>query len=123
MTSLGIPTQVDVIGKVRRVSPSIEYAVYRVAQEALSNAARHAAVDEVSIQVALSDDALTLTVTDRGIGFVPHRVEAENGTHGLTSMRDRANEIGADLQIQTSPGEGTSVCLAVPVRPTLVDRP
>jgi signal transduction histidine kinase len=122
MTSLGTATQVELIGDPRRFSPSIEYAVYRVAQEALSNVARHAGTGEASVQLALGDDALTLTVSDRGLGFVLRGADHEGTTHGLTSMRDRANEIGADLQVHTAPGEGTTVRLAVPIRPTLVDR-
>jgi signal transduction histidine kinase len=122
MTSLGVPTDIDVIGQPRRFSASIEYAVYRVAQEALSNVARHAGVDAARVQLALGDDALTLTVSDGGVGFVPGGADRDGGTLGLTSMRDRASEIGADLQVQSMPDQGTNIHLVVPIRPTLVDR-
>lgn len=121
--ALGLRAVVHVIGPRRRFSPSIEYAVYRVAQEALSNAARHAGVGEATVELVLSDDALTLTVTDAGVGFLQRKIDPDALTGGLTSMRDRAHEIGAELRIDSTPGKGTCVRLVVPIRPTIVDRP
>jgi signal transduction histidine kinase len=123
VTSLGVPTKFELLGKARRFPASIEYAVYRVAQEALSNVARHARVEKATVHLALGDDALTLTVIDRGVGFSAQGADHEVATHGLTSMRDRAQEIGADLRIDTTPGQGTTVRLTVPIRSTIVDRP
>jgi two-component system sensor histidine kinase UhpB len=94
--------------------------VYRVAQEALSNVARHAGTGEADVELRFSPDELTLIVTDAGRGFSTLRTPAGQG---LLGMRDRAAEIGAELEI-TSPastGQGTRVRLWVPLKLTLLD--
>jgi two-component system sensor histidine kinase UhpB len=117
---LGLRVTLEITGEPRRSSRAIEYAVYRVAQEALSNAARHAGVSEVDVELRFSPDELCLTVTDAGHGFSTRRTAAGQG---LLGMRDRAAEIGAELEI-TSPastGHGTRVRLWVPLKLTLLN--
>ena len=117
---LGLHVALKICGVPRRVPGAIEYAVYRVAQEALSNVARHAGVAEVEVELRFSADELSLCVTDDGHGFAPRRTPAGQG---LLGMRDRAAEIGAELEI-TSPastGRGTRVRLWVPLTLTLLD--
>jgi signal transduction histidine kinase len=118
---LGLQVDMDVVGSPMRLSPSIEYAIYRVAQEALNNAARHARVDTASLRLVFADDAVELTVQDQGAGFEAADPGLRQATSGTISMRDRANEIGAELQIASERGRGTSVYLVVPLRPTMVD--
>ncbi|HEX8969013.1 MAG TPA: GAF domain-containing protein, partial [Chloroflexota bacterium] len=91
---LGLDVSVDVRGAPGpgRLAAPIEYAVYRVAQEALSNVARHAGVARAQVELWLSADELTLVVTDEGRGFL--LAETPPG-QGLLGMRDRAAEIGA----------------------------
>jgi signal transduction histidine kinase len=116
---LGLNVALEVRGEPRRLPPTIEYAVYRVAQEALSNVARHAGVAEVHADLCFSPDELTLNVADAGHGF------ATRGTspgQGLLGMRDRAAEIGAELEItSTTDGRGTRVRVWVPLKVTVLD--
>jgi two-component system sensor histidine kinase UhpB len=119
-SDLGLNVTLEITGEPRRLSSAIEYAVYRVAQEALSNVARHASASEADVELRFSADELCLTVTDSGHGFSTRRTPAGQG---LLGMRDRAAEIGAELEI-TSPastGHGTRVRLWVPLTLTLLD--
>ena len=117
---LGLNVRLHVRGEPRRVSGPIEHAVYRVAQEALSNVARHAGVADVDVELRFSSEELSLTVADRGHGFSTRRTRAGQG---LLGMRDRAAEIGAELEVKSalSDGQGTHVRLWVPLKLTLLD--
>jgi two-component system sensor histidine kinase UhpB len=91
-----------------------ELVIYRVAQEALTNIARHAAATSVSLELRRGDDSsVTLRVRDNGRGFATDR---RNGSYGVRGMRERALLIGATLRIDSSPGRGTDVLLTVPRR-------
>jgi len=91
----------------------VALCVYRVAQEALRNAARHARSPRVSVRLLTRDRALVLRVRDRGIGF---DVAARGRTGvGLESMRERARLIHARLTVRSRPGEGTQVTMRVPL--------
>ena len=116
---LGLTATLRIRGEPKRLSSAIEYAVYRVMQEALSNVARHAGIGEVDVELCFSSDELSLTVTDAGHGFSPRRTPAGQG---LLGMRDRAAEIGAELEITSSAstGRGTRVRLWVPLKVTLL---
>lgn len=113
---LGLDVELAISGTPVRLAPTIEYAVYRVAQEALSNAARHAGSSHARIELKFTSEDLTLWVIDDGRGFV----RAAPG-QGLLSMRDRAAEIGAELTVESRPGKGTSVRLWVPLAVTMLD--
>jgi signal transduction histidine kinase len=89
--------------------------VFRIAVEALQNAARHAGAEHVSVRLGQSDGRLALEVRDDGVGFDPDDPELRSRRLGLTSMEERAERIGAELTIVSSPGNGTAVRLEVPV--------
>ena len=89
-----------------------EAALYRVAQEALHNALRHAGAHEITMALSRSPRRVVLEVTDDGCGFTP---DAPGGL-GLASMRGRAEATGGTLAIRSTPGVGTTVRLTVPVR-------
>ena len=89
-----------------------ETVVFRIAQEALHNAIRHAGAATVRLSMACEDGAFTLVVTDDGRGFDTHAA-ATRGL-GLQSMNVRAAELGGKLTVRTGPGEGTTVTLVVP---------
>ncbi len=88
--------------------------VLRIAQEALHNAVRHAAAHRVMLRIDENADRLVVEVTDDGVGFHPDRVETRSRHLGLTSMEERARELGGQLQIRSAPGAGTTVRLEVP---------
>jgi len=100
-------------GPLGEIPPGIEHQVFRVVQEALSNAIRHSGADHVEVQLARSRGALTLRVVDNGCGFDPE----EPGTHGygLTGMRERCVGIGAHLNVRSRPSSGTRIEARVPL--------
>jgi two-component system sensor histidine kinase UhpB len=93
------------------LSAEHELVVYRVAQEALTNVARHAAAETVDLVLAHSDRHTVLTVADDGCGLAPGSLPSANGIRG---MRERAMLIGAGLTISQRAGGGTHVQLVVP---------
>jgi two-component system sensor histidine kinase UhpB len=96
------------------LSPEDELVIYRVAQEALTNIARHAGATTAALELRLGgDNTVALRVRDNGRGFAADR---RNGTYGLRGMRERAMLIGATLHIESSPEDGTEVLLNVPRR-------
>ncbi|MEU7909035.1 ATP-binding protein [Actinoplanes sp. NPDC049118] len=91
------------------LSPQVETAAYRIAQEALTNAARHAQAHHARIDLAPADHTLIVTITDDGVGL-----GAAPAGLGLASMRDRAESVGGHFRIDTGPG-GTTVTAALPL--------
>jgi len=96
-----------------RLEPEQDLAVYRVAQEGLTNVARHAGAGSAELRLArTADGGVELRVRDDGRGIAP--AEAATGNSGLAGMRERALLIGARLEIAGRPGEGTEVRLLIP---------
>jgi two-component system sensor histidine kinase UhpB len=95
--------------------PGTVLEVYRIAQESLSNAIRHAAAEHIRVSLARTREGVCVTVEDDGVGFDPR--SADTRRIGLGGMRERAAAIGADLSIESQTGHGTRVRLVVPQRP------
>ena len=103
----------DCDGRCQLPEP-VEDVVFRVTQEALHNALRHAQPTVVAIDLQTPDDGVMLTVTDDGKGFADDPA-AQGGHHlGLASMRERARRAGGRLRVESEPGSGTTVTLEVP---------
>ena len=102
-----------------RLDPEVENAMYRVAQEALANAAKHAGADLVRLVLADEGGAAILEIRDDGVGFSPERLRAAAGEHhlGVIGMRERVQAAGGEWRIESSPGEGTTVAARFPRRP------
>jgi signal transduction histidine kinase len=96
-----------------RLSPDIETVIYRVVQEALTNAMRSAAPTQIDIELEESDELVRLTVRDNGKGFDPDGVEGEG--LGLMGMRERATLVDGKLAIRSAPGSGTTIELEIPI--------
>jgi signal transduction histidine kinase len=92
----------------------VEVALFRVAQEALNNVAKHAKASRVGLTLSYMDDVVLLDVRDDGIGFEPG---VTGGGFGLSSMRQRLLRVAGSLAIESSPGEGTAVNASVPALP------
>ena len=90
----------------------LEEALYRIAQEALNNALKHARASTVELAVRVVAGSVTLEVTDDGQGFDPQAI-SDRGGLGLVSMRERAERIGGRLAVRSAPGEGTTVLVEV----------
>jgi signal transduction histidine kinase len=108
---VGITTQLSVEGRLD-LPAATEEGLYRIAQEALTNALRHAFASTVQVLVDGGPDAVTLEVIDDGCGFDPAGRDGLGGL-GLVSMRERAEELGATLTIDSAPGAGTRVKVTV----------
>lgn len=96
--------------------PEILVVLYRVAQEALVNVAKHARARHVTIGLREQGQGLGLVIADDGTGFEAEAAPESPGHYGFTSMRDRAEVCGGRLEITSSPGAGTTVACWVPTR-------
>jgi signal transduction histidine kinase len=94
------------------LTQDMERSLYRIAQEALNNALKHASATTVKITLRLEGDWIELEISDDGIGFDTDRVWSAPGL-GLTGMRERVNEMGGSLRIKAAPGEGSRVIVRV----------
>jgi signal transduction histidine kinase len=94
------------------LSPEVEQCVYRVAQEAIANVAHHANARHLSVALTCEADQVTLLIKDDGRGFDVCQGE-QAGHYGLAGMRERAALIGAHLNIESQPGNGTRLQLEV----------
>jgi two-component system sensor histidine kinase UhpB len=93
------------------LSADDELVVYRVAQEALTNVVRHSDASNATLSLRSTADGVVLRVVDDGRGITPAQLESSLGVRG---MRERALLVGATLSIESTPGNGTSVSLAMP---------
>lgn len=100
------------IGTEKRLPPETELALYRIAQEGLSNIIRHAAAEHAQLRLEFSPSATTLTIHDDGRGFSVPESPAEfapGGHYGLLGIHERAELIGARLEIESAPSRGTTL--------------
>jgi signal transduction histidine kinase len=97
----------------RRLVTEIEDAVFRLVQEALNNAARHSGAERARVEVSENEDSLRVRVSDGGSGFDPG--SASSG-FGLIGMRERVTLAGGTLDLQSAPGEGTTITAVLPAR-------
>jgi len=110
----GLPVSVAVQGQARRLPPDVELALYRIAQEALTNAAKHADARHAVVTLSFGDHAVTLSIHDDGRGFNLSDLSLDHGELGLFGMRERAELAGGTFAIHSAPGAGTTVQITVP---------
>jgi signal transduction histidine kinase/ligand-binding sensor domain-containing protein len=109
-------TRIEVIGTPRRINPVAERNLLRIIQEALTNAARHAGICSVEVQLRYAADLVALRVRDDGRGFEPTTAGgAGTGHFGIVGMRERAERIGGSLTLESRPGAGTELRVEVPI--------
>ena len=99
--------------RYRRLEPAVEREIYRVAQEAIGNALKHANASRIEVALQMANGAATLLVADDGAGFDPDASQMRATRLGITSMEERAEAIGGNLRIESGPN-GTRVQLEVP---------
>ncbi len=101
--------------QLERMGSAIEIALYRIAQEALTNVAKHAQAQHVDIVVTKNPGSISLTLIDDGIGFNSANMEgsATKAGLGIINMRERAQAVGGTLTIEAVPGQGTRVIVTV----------
>jgi signal transduction histidine kinase len=116
----GIEAEFQTAGFTRgNLTREAEVAFYRIAQEALNNVAKHSHAARVDVMLEHRDGSVVLLVEDDGVGFDPARSDLAAQGIGLLGMRERAGLIGAALEIESRPGEGTTIFLrySTEVRP------
>ncbi len=111
----GVPIEVAEWSEVHIEDPQVAMHLYRIAQEAVSNALKHSGADEISISLTTDDDQLELVISDNGQGMP--RAQGKHGIGmGLRTMYYRAHELGADLQVIRRAEGGTSVVCRLKVK-------
>ena len=112
-TRHGVRPTVAVVGRrPGDASPDVDLQLFRIAQEAVTNAIRHGRPTHIDLSVLYDDRKVALTIVDDGCGFDAHaQANAPNGNEhfGLITMRERAERVGGELRIESAPGTGTTV--------------
>ena len=115
----GIKTDFAVTGDPITLHPEAEVSLLRAMQEGLSNVHKHAQAGEVSLTLSFMDDQVALDVHDDGQGFDPHNETSSSdqggGGFGLQVMRQRVGQIGGEVLIESSPEQGTTLVVQIPI--------
>jgi signal transduction histidine kinase len=113
----GVRAEFTVTGTAEQLHDEVSATLLRIAQEALSNTARHAAASRVGVTLSFMGDEVVLDIRDDGAGFHPLAVpeRTRSGGFGLDGMRARAERIAGSLTVETEPGHGTALSARVPL--------
>jgi signal transduction histidine kinase len=115
---VNIPAELHTSGLLDdRLSSEAETTLYRVAQEALTNIAKHSRAKRVDVLLERQADSVLLIVEDDGVGFDADKEGAPGDGFGLLGMQERAALVGATIEIESAAGEGTTVFLRMAVAP------
>lgn len=112
----GVEVALDAPSELR-LSPHLETAMYRIAQESLTNVRKHAGAQRASVSLGARSGVVTLTVSDDGCGFDAEALAASRSqtSFGLAGMRERVELVGGRLAVRSAPGRGTTLTVEVPV--------
>jgi len=113
VAAAGLPTEVDVEGEERRLEGDAQVALYRVAQEGLTNVRKHANAHAATIRLSYLPDVVRLEVRDDGRG-VDGAIDRRSGGFGLIGIRERAERLGGSLTVESTPGTGLAVRVELP---------
>jgi len=108
-----IPVSCEVDESVADLSPGAALCLYRIAQEALGNVAKHSKAKQAEIRLGRSNGNVCLSVSDDGVGFTP---DGKSGGLGLINMRERVHQVHGTFEFDSEPGRGTRVRATVPFR-------
>jgi len=111
----GLDISVTVTGTERRLEPYLEVMLFRAIQELLGNTARHSQASQVKIVLDMGEDRIRVSVDDNGKGFDAETIQQSNNL-GLKLIRERAEMLGGNFEIDTNIGRGTRIAFAVPAR-------
>lgn len=111
-----VEVQMETTGTYRPLARATEDEVFRIAQESVANAIRHAGAGSLELRLRYRLESLALEIADDGRGFTTQQVASmDEGHFGLTGMRERARLLGAELELRSEPGGGTRVTVRVPL--------
>ncbi|MBI5032786.1 MAG: GAF domain-containing protein [Chloroflexi bacterium] len=111
----GLQVELSLFGEEHRLPPNVELNLFRIAQEALTNVQRHARARNVTVLLGFDNTAVSLVVSDDGIGLDSTSHAERQAGLGLVGMRERAHLIGGDLTIESQAGQGTRITVKVPI--------
>ena len=111
----GVEATVTAHGSERRIGDDAELAAFRIAQEALTNALKHAGANQVTIDIMFGDAHIDLEIRDDGTGMDMESAKTHGHRQGLRGMQERAELVGGTLELQSRPGCGTTVWARLPV--------
>ena len=109
----GLKTEISMQGE-KRLPLSIEEELYRIAQEGLNNAVKHAKARSVRIHMKYTGESVSLSLYDDGTGF-DMQAARQSGGMGLRGIEERVQKIGGSLTVESSPGSGTKLTVSVPL--------
>ncbi|MEO3870523.1 sensor histidine kinase [Nonomuraea sp. B12E4] len=112
--SAGVRLTLEITGTPVALAADVETALFRVAQEALTNVAKHASATRTGLTLSYTDELVLLDIRDDGTGFAPH---APADGFGLDGMRQRLRGIGGTLRVESEPGHGTAIAATAPSLP------
>jgi signal transduction histidine kinase len=112
-SAIAVPCETD--EAARDLSPGAALALYRIMQEAIGNAAKHARATRIGVRVTRANGTVSLIVEDDGVGFARDALGSSQGL-GLVTMRERAGQLGGTFQIESAPGRGTTIRVDIPFR-------
>jgi signal transduction histidine kinase len=110
----GIEASFSVDGE-RQLAPNIERELFRIAQEAMNNVAKHSQATSAAVKLAFSPELVRVSVEDNGVGFDPSRPKSGETGLGLTHMREGTEGLGGRLTVGSAPGKGTKIMVEVPL--------
>ncbi len=118
----GVAASVTVTGTPRPLSPEIETTLFRTAQEALANVRKHAHASRVALTLSYMSTMVALDARDDGVGFDPSETATQvrgraSGGFGLKGMRERIEQAGGTLCVESAPGEGSTLAVELPMVP------
>jgi signal transduction histidine kinase/ligand-binding sensor domain-containing protein len=111
----GIPVSCDCDESAGDLSRGAALALFRIVQEALGNAAKHAHGTRIGVLLSRSGDVVSLSVADDGVGFAAGRPDTPGGL-GLVMMRERASQLNGTFEFESAPGRGTTIKVVIPFR-------
>ena len=111
----GLPVSCETDESVKELSAGAALCIYRIAQEALGNAAKYSEAKKVEVRLSRSDSRVCLSVSDDGVGCAPNQVSKSGGL-GLINMRERVLQLDGTFEFDSEPGHGTTVRVMVPFR-------
>jgi signal transduction histidine kinase/ligand-binding sensor domain-containing protein len=111
----GIPVSCDADDSARDLSRGAALALFRIIQEALGNAAKHAHATQTAVRLTRATNVVTVEVSDNGAGFDPNELRSSRGL-GLVMMRERAGQLNGKFEFESAPGRGTTIRVVIPFR-------
>lgn len=114
---LNLDVQTTIQGRKQRLPDAVETALFRITQEALTNAAKHAKIDFAEVRLTFNEDTVILEIRDEGTGFDVEKALQGSGNSGwgIIGMRERAASVGGELALISIPGQGTTVRAVIPM--------